>query len=305
MELFSDAEYQVDSLDFRDGRIICGLSRTEGNGKCITSFLIRLIISIIFIVWDGKSVLMSTNGELISSANYPAGVSVIIFAPDGASTLAGADDGFLYLTEYSAATPSMSVRGHDDIISSILCWNENFLSVGWDGMLNVWSASDLRVSASSSIPDCCIYDACLDGAVAASEVITVGIDGFSRLWDLRALNSGCVQMINMNQIATACAPAVESRTTFVGLADGQVAAVDWRFPSILNSQRLHSGRVNSIRRLNGSQPNRFVSASDDSSALLFAASVFAVDEKMDDANTCSITRYVLRKFIIIMHAAEL
>ena len=238
---------------------------------------------------------MSTKGEIISSSSYPAGVSAAVFTPDGTGALVGADNGCIYLTGFSPSAPSTSIRGHDDIISSVVCWTGEFLSVGWDGMLNIWSTPDLRLSASASIPDCAIYGACLASDEAAAEVVTVGFDGFSRLWDMRALGSGCVQMINMNQIATACASALEPKTTFVGLADGDVAVIDWRFPSVVTSQHLHSGRVNSIRRVHSSQPNRFVTASDDCTALLFAASIFRAEET-DDTHKCIITRYMFPDF---------
>jgi WD40 repeat protein len=103
---------------------------------------------------------------------------------------------------------------------------------------------------------------------------TVSQDGFCRLWDSRDMGTGCAQIAMLNQIGTAVTwSRQEESQCLVGLADGQVVAIDWRQSGIVSSQQMHSARVNSIRAAGGEgggpSSEFYATSSDDKTSVVF------------------------------------
>lgn len=248
-----------------------------------------------FTVWDGQLLAMSLSGHISACQRTAAGVTVVRSLQKSDVIIAAGDDGNISLYSTHDLKLLQNTPGHDDIISSIainLPGNE-FASVGWDGILNFWSISDFNCPVASTKAhggnvhhvSYCHHN--------PSVVVTVGSDGFCRLWDSRQLQSGCSLMINMNQSISCCnfGSGFGVNSTVVGLIDGDVALIDWRAHEILAQRPFHNSRVNSIRSVEDRE-NNFVSASDDMTSSL---SIFDVSSESQP----TLTRYVTIVILII------
>lgn len=197
----------------------------------------------------------------------------------------------------------VALQAHDSCISSIdisahSSTSQSIATAGWEGDIKLWDVSNmtaptLQLSRAHYGHINAISQHKFESSMPS--LLSVGDDGFARLWDPRASKRQSCGIVNLHHRGSACIwdPTEGSVRFLVGTDEGSMLLFDARKlgdelastgqDALVCSASVHSSRVRQIRAT--SIPGRsreFVSCSDDCTVATFrveAGSVFGVDKE--------------------------
>ncbi len=194
------------------------------------------------------------------------------YTNQGSRIIGGGDDGRLTLFD-SDLDYIKSIYAHDDILSCVLpspSETNVLLTSSWDSCIKVWDLEVLKDYNSlenfnnahfGQINDLCYK------FNSPSIFVSVGADGFARLWDRRQKSSS-TQIINLHQPGSSILYSVDSEYLLItGTVDGSIQAHDIRHvdrSSMLSKCNIHQMRVNRIVTV-PNKPFTYLTCSDDTS----------------------------------------
>lgn len=241
---------QIDSIDVWRNRIVVSLSNLEGNE------------------WSGSLLVLEYESlERSNSLSCDAGVSMARFANSGLSIVAARDDGQIIM--YSDTLEELRrFAAHDDIISAVdnspINYSQ-FVSVGWDGIINVWDWRSSNPETPIYIAESrhgIIYDVSYNSFSNSDILCTVAKDGYLRVWDTRIRSAECSQIFELGQIGNSVLWADENLIV-TGLEDGRLAYLDSRYPATpVDVNPIHNGAIRRLRKFTD-LPNTIFCASQD------------------------------------------
>lgn len=263
---------QIDALDINDENIAIGLSNLEGN------------------IWNGSIQILKLNtGEIVSSQQSDAALSDVKFLHSASKheslILSARDDGFIGVYQSNLENASF-IDAHNGMISSLAIpshFNDDIslFSTGYDSQIIAWDLSTLKPvhyilnAHTGPVIDACSFEMSAHG----SALVSVGYDGYARIWDFRvgSYSDQCVCIFNLGYSGS-CVTIDKANNNMLisGNEAGEITCHDIRAASsgsyasdpLICTIPAHKLRVRKVKT-SANRPNIIVSCSDDTTIGVF------------------------------------